>query len=365
MTSATTSRFGGFFSAKPQPTIQLPASQVKGDRLLTLDLGDALYPSGETETFSPAAYKNLQMNAEGTILRLQTAYKLQVAAINDITGERDAIREEKEESDLKAQCLQGKIEAMQLQDAEKTRLLAENDALIQELMAALTLEKRARAEENEAREKSIALVKAQAEQAERTRVNRSSTLSIDTIGEDLGISTGRRNRNRNSASSELSTESDAESGGGESVFSRSRSPTLTMNSTRTSSMLSSAGTSESTPEIRQATFARVVPNPLHPTANTPAFLPRPKTQQQKSTFQKLLSGMSSSPDEEKKDPYEGIGMGLEGCGNCRGKDASAAWDAVGLMRAENKGLKERIGELETSIEDALDLLRFGVMDPDS
>ena len=31
----------------------------------------------------------------------------------------------------------------------------------------------------------------------------------------------------------------------------------------------------------------------------------------------------------------------------------AAWDAVGLLRAENKGLKERIGTLEQGVEDVI------------
>ena len=32
-----------------------------------------------------------------------------------------------------------------------------------------------------------------------------------------------------------------------------------------------------------------------------------------------------------------------------------AWDTVGLLRAENRGLKERVGELEGCVEGALDL----------
>ena len=48
-------------------------------------------------------------------------------------------------------------------------------------------------------------------------------------------------------------------------------------------------------------------------------------------------------------------MGETGCENCRGKDSSVAWDTVGLLRAENKGLKERVGTLEGAVEGALDL----------
>lgn len=308
------------------------------------------------------------MNAEGTILKLQTAYKIQLGAVHEIAAERDAVKEEKEESDLKAQCLQGKIDAMMLQDAERTKQISEQEALIQGLVAELATEKRARAEEKEAREKSVALVKAQAEaQTKRQHINRSSTsnLSVDTTGEDLGFASARRNRDSAMSEISLGMESDIDvESGGESVFSRSRSPTLTMTSTTAASsamsMRSSLGTGQSTPELQQAAFARVVPNPsLHPTANTPIFLPRPKSVQQKSTFQKLLSGMGSSEDTVVNDKglYEDIGMGVDGCSNCRGKDSSAAWNAVGLMRAENKGLKERIGELEEGLDNALDILR--------
>jgi hypothetical protein len=54
--------------------------------------------------------------------------------------------------------------------------------------------------------------------------------------------------------------------------------------------------------------------------------------------------------------FSSIGMGETGCENCRGKDASVAWDAVGLLRAENKGLKDRVGTLEGAVEGALDLV---------
>jgi hypothetical protein len=32
-----------------------------------------------------------------------------------------------------------------------------------------------------------------------------------------------------------------------------------------------------------------------------------------------------------------------------------AWDTVSLLRAENRGLKERVGSLEGAVETALDL----------
>lgn len=338
----------GFFApkspSKSQQTVQIPA-ELNDDEFLTLDVTAALFPNGEPsaqDPFSPAAFKNLLMNAEGLLLKLQTAYKLRTLSLHELSAEKEAMSEELEEAETRAKCLKSQLDDMAHQMSIK-------DSSIAELAAELAAEKQARAEEKLAREQSIALVKARAERDVKRGSN--SNISIDTTGEDLDISgsgVGRRRMKRISGdSSSLST--DGESGSefeADSVFSRSRSPTFTMSS------VSVAGTIDSTPEIMQASFARVVPNP----GQNPG---RPKMRQQRSTFQKILSGMGSTAVEaeveRERDPYEGIGMGEEGCSNCRGKDASVAWDTVGLMRAENKGLKERVGSLEAAVEGALDL----------
>lgn len=335
----------GFFApkspAKSPQTVQIPA-ELNNDEFLTLDVTSALFPSGEPsaqDPFSPAAFKNLLMNAEGLLLKLQTAYKLRTLSLHEISAEKEAMSEELEEAETRAKCLKSQLDDMAHQMSMK-------DASIADLAAELAAEKQARAEEKLAREQSIALVKARAERDMQRGSN--SNISIDTTSEDLGISgpDGRRRKRISGDSSSLSI--DGESGSefeADSVFSRSRSPTFTMSS------VSVAGTMDSTPEIMQASFARVVPNP----GQNPG---RPKMTQQRSTFQKILSGMGSSNEtevENERDPYEGIGMGEEGCSNCRGKDASVAWDTVGLMRAENKGLKERVGNLEAAVEGALDL----------
>ncbi|PVH82368.1 hypothetical protein DL98DRAFT_414971 [Cadophora sp. DSE1049] len=319
----------GFFApkspSKSQQTVQIPA-ELNDDEFLTLDVTAALFPNGEPsaqDPFSPAAFKNLLMNAEGLLLKLQTAYKLRTLSLHEISAEKEAMSEELEEAETRAKCLKSQLDDMAHQMSMK-------DSSIADLAAELTAEKQARAEEKLAREQSIALVKARADRDMKRGSN--SNISIDTTGEDLGISGsgGRRRKRISGDSSSLST--DGESGSefeADSVFSRSRSPTFTMSS------VSVAGTMESTPEIMQASFARVVPNP----GQNPG---RPKMTQQRSTFQKILSGMGSSSE-------------AEGCSNCRGKDASVAWDTVGLMRAENKGLKERVGNLEAAVEGALDL----------
>ncbi|EKD20290.1 uncharacterized protein L3040_007298 [Drepanopeziza brunnea f. sp. 'multigermtubi'] len=322
-----------FFTArsptKQQHTVQMPAA-LNDDEFLTLNVTTALFPGGEpnaNDPFSPAAFKNLLMNAEGLLLKLQTAYKLRTISLHELSVEKSAMSEEMAEAETRARSLKSQLEDMAHQVSLK-------DSAIRELATELAAEKQAHAEEKAAR---------------HVAGRRGKHLSLDSTGEDLGIC--RRTRNRRSegeSSLEGEGESDAESAN--SVFSRSRSPTLTMSS------VSVVDTSSSTPEIMEASVARVVMNPGREVA-------RPAIQRPKSAFQKVYGGMGQSPLEEVRDQskgnfwdgiWDGIGMGEEGCVNCRGQDASVAWDAVGLMRAENKGLKERVEGLERAVEGALD-----------
>lgn len=338
--AATASRFN-FFSSPKTPsktqTIQLPSS-LNDDEFLTLDISAALFPSGEPnaqDPFSPAAFKNLLMNAEGLLLKLQTAYKLRTISLHDLSAEKEAMSEELEEAEMRAKALKSQLEEM-------AGRVTQSDSTIAELATELAQEKQKREDEREARERSIAVIRANGMKNKHHSSGASSLdLSISTKDEDLGFPRSKKWRNRVSAGSELNTEGESDTEE-DSVFSRPRSPTVT------SSSVSIAPTIDSTPEILQASFGRVVPNPSHGTQ-------RPKTLQQRSTFQKILTGMSSPPVEV-KDPFGEIGMGEEGCSNCRGKDASVAWDTVGLLRAENKGLKERVGCLEDAVDGALRIL---------
>jgi len=94
---------------------------------------------------------------------------------------------------------------------------------------------------------------------------------------------------------------------------------------------------------------------------------KPRTVQQRSTFQKILKGITapSSADSEagaRQGEFDGtdfdeqLGMAEQGCANCRGRDSSVAWDTVGLLRVENKGLKEQVQKLDRAVESALDVV---------
>lgn len=317
----TPSRFN-FFSQKPplKQSTQLPERIIQNDELLSLDIHAALMPNSSIQdALSPSCFKDLLTNAEGLLLRLQTAYKLRTLSLHELSGEKEAQDEELEEAETRAQCLKSQLEEM-------SDRVAEQDRVIEDLVEQLATEKQARAEEKQARMKSIALIQASREQ------------SPSEI-EDLGSSKKPRPRAWRQSGGSTSTEcdSDAEVGSPtDSVFSRSRSPAPTITSMLSSATCTSADT---TPEILQASFARVVS--LQPTSL--AQQQRPSPTSQPSTFQKILHGISAPSSAEL------------GCGNCRGGDAGVAWDTVSLLRAENRGLKERVGSLEGAVETALDL----------
>ncbi|KAE8441111.1 hypothetical protein EG329_005853 [Mollisiaceae sp. DMI_Dod_QoI] len=343
--TSAAARVANFFSSPKTPSrptaVQLPAD-LNHDEFLTLDIKAALFPSGvpsEQDPFSPAAFKNLLQNAEGILSRLQNAYKLRTLSLHELSAEKEALVEELEEAQTRTNLLKTSISDMGQQASEK-------DTTITELMTALTAEKQARADEKEARERSIAMVKARA-QRDAAKRGSTSDLSISTTGEDLGFSSPKWKR-QSGGTDFMEPDSDTESGAGESTFSRARSPVQSI-----------AGTTDSTPamtpEIIQASFGKMVPNPYR----TSGFEKRPKMVQQKSTFQKVLGRISTAQETvvgpEERDPYGRIGMGDDGCSNCRGQTSSVAWDTVGLMRAENKGLKHRVADLEKAVDEASDL----------
>lgn len=113
--SKATSRFN-FFSPKTpnKNTIQLPADMMNDDEFLSLDISQALFPHGENtqDPFSPASFKNLLMNAEGLLLKLQTAYKLRTLSLHEISADKSAIEDELEEATTRATCLRTQLEDM-------------------------------------------------------------------------------------------------------------------------------------------------------------------------------------------------------------------------------------------------------------
>ncbi|KAI8953976.1 hypothetical protein F4801DRAFT_535100 [Xylaria longipes] len=335
--SATQSRLGflassvtAFTSRMTSPTQPSPART--DDELCDLDIEAALFPASppspldsKGEAFSPAAYKNLQANATGLLHRMQDAYRQRTAALRELQAEREAQGEEMEEMELRARHFRTQLETMAAKAAEQ-------ETAMQKLVAELRAEKRARLQEEQQREKML----------------RAAAASDEGCNEDLCVDEDARKRWRASNStvkSELSIDfTDADSAESESIFSRSRSPTAMTIATENESCLEVPvqalllHTPSPSPSLRGASTTTLTLSP-----------PKPKAvkQQQLTAFQRLVKGISAGNES---------GGGVDGCRNCRGRDASVAWDTVSLLRDENIALKQRVAHLDVAVEGALDIV---------
>lgn len=295
-----------------------PVTVPHDEELMNLDIDSALFPGGsDGEAFSPAAYKNLQQTATGLLNRFQSAYQQRTIAYHELKSERGAEADEKEEAETRMQHLKLQLEDM-------ARKAAEHEAVIQSLMDELTREKKLRTEERQAREKGASLSEG------------------SSVSEDLNVEEDQRRRRKwrrsgGTNKSDVGFDTDEESVEEASVFSRSRSPTIA------TAMTDLSPVEPPVPQIKTP----VIVAPRTPRLPPPA--PSQHRQQpQMNTFQKLFKGISGDAAKDTD------ARGASSCRNCEGQDASIAWDTVNLLKDENKGLKERVGELEIAVEGALD-----------
>ncbi|KAK2013205.1 hypothetical protein LZ32DRAFT_530750 [Colletotrichum eremochloae] len=306
--SPSTSRFA-FFSSPFSKNIQPQIDPKQDEELLSLNIQNALFPPSSPthrDAFSPSAFKNLEATAVGLLTRFQSAYQRQDAALRELRTEKEAQAEESDEADTRIQHLRVQLENM----ASK---VAEQEQSMQQLIAELNAEKKARHEERMARERNRPLSEG------------------SSISEDLGVEEDMARRKwRKSAGFDTDEESVEDA----SVFSRSRSPTT------------------AAPSVFEGSIVEMSPSPQPPKVNT---LGPPKTSrssvqkpspQQANVFQKLMRGVTGDAANQ--------GGGPASCTNCRGQDQRAAWDTVSLLRDENRGLKHRVAELETCVDNALD-----------
>ncbi|KAG6364375.1 hypothetical protein INS49_005976 [Diaporthe citri] len=290
-------------------------TQAEHDELLNMKVEEALFPAGSPnskDTFSPAAYKNLQQQATGLLTKMQNAYRQKAQALSELEKEREADRDELEEAETRATHLKFQLEDM----AHKAN---EQERHMKQLMEELAAERRARADDQSMLKRLPTGLQSEAG---------------STISEDLGVDDAdemQKRKWRKSNGTDVSFETDDDSisfGEGESVFSRPRSPSA-------STFTTTRGGADTGSVIDMP-----LPTPTSTRGNVRSSVASSnrKSTSQMSTFQKLMKGIS----------------GDDGCRNCKGQDASVAWDTVGLLRDENKTLKSRVGELEDCLEGALD-----------
>ncbi|KAI4266966.1 MAG: hypothetical protein LQ337_008593 [Flavoplaca oasis] len=288
------SRFSLFSSKQTSPkTPQTPADVH--DSWHDLDVKTALLPASPTDPFSSSAFKDLQKNAEGLLTQLQTAYKQRSQALHDVLAEKETQAEEREGAEMRSRHLKLQIDDM-------TAKLAEQDKAMMDLVDRLAEEKMARRE---------------AEDAART---------IQAHVSQDGQLTPRSSKSRTSTASEMSIES-AESAA-ESLFSRhgAASPTLSMSSASTMNSPDSQSLFNQLPTSTDRYRDARSRNPGDPT----------KTPTDKFTSTTVQASQNVQQDTSQD---------------------SEAWGLVNILTLENKVLKTRLGQLESTVEDCLDMVK--------
>ena len=254
-----------------------------------MDVSAALFPNEPANPFSPASFKNLQQQAEGLLSRLQTAYKERTIALHDMTAEKETIAEESEGAVTRARHLKMQLDEM-------TAKFAEQDQAVMNLVDELAREKQARREDEEARKKTIRVVKDVASPSSgHCGLSRSNTIS------DSGFD----------------SEDDSSA---ESFFSRrngAHSPILSVSSVSTGNSPDAYRTQEFHVPASAAQLAHL----------------------------RLPQGQQTAK-----------GIPVHSCTNCEGVKASEAWGIVSILKEENEELKHRVGELEGALDGCLDVV---------
>ncbi|KIX10512.1 uncharacterized protein Z518_01595 [Rhinocladiella mackenziei CBS 650.93] len=251
-----------------KPTISQPCPDgAPVDELAQLDIREALFPHGYPDEFSPATFKNLQLNAEGTLCRFQQAYRDQRKSLRNVTSTKNVQADELE-------AAQTRNEHLKLQLEEMAERVAEREKTITDLRLQLKTQRQS-LDPHLSQQQSIRKISPESSTAEepnpRLKYCRNRSSDISTSGEsELG----------SDVSSVVSVFSEA---------------------------LSSAP-----------------------------------------------SRMTSIPSPVLKSSH--VAYSGDHCPKCHGLNASEAWDVVGMMKMESEALKQRISQLESAQDDALDFL---------
>lgn len=286
-----------------------PAQSAYDDDLVTMDVEEALFPHGlptDSDVFSPAAFKNLQQTSTGLLHRYQGAYQNRNAECRRLLADKVAAEDEKSESDMRTQHLKLQLEEM-------SRKAAETETFMRALMEELNREKKMRRQAQAALQPGLVDVQQEDVSVEYDQQTKTWRRSIEAYKTDH--------------SSDTDNDSLAES----SVFSRARSPSV-----------SKASSTD------MSSFDLAQHRPAYPDLTPPAHLIRHASTSSPSQnpFQRLLKNIAGEVEVKV----------VEECAKCHGQEASMAWDTANLMKDENRGLKNRVAELESALEGALDIV---------
>jgi hypothetical protein len=278
-------------NAAVPPPQQSPTYHNPDDELLNLNISQSLFPHGPADPLAPSSFHDLLTNAEALLSRYQTAYRQLSNDLGDAHAEQSAQDDELDEAETRARHLKMQLETMAARAADQ-------DEQMRTLMEDLAFEKKARQEEEAARKRSLALIRA-TPQCEHTSCQETARRHNRVSGSEISVDSGF----------ESETETDAAS-----VFSRN--------------CLSPTGTDRSF----------VLDNDIHDIT--------PKGRK----LQPLQRGSTYDKGREGK---VDIAKGGWGCANCQGGAQSAVWGRLAKEREENRTLRLRVETLEEAVDGAL------------
>ncbi|KAI9040653.1 uncharacterized protein KD926_007869 [Aspergillus affinis] len=313
----TSSNPFSFFGLKRQEESRTDLPEPAEDEFLNMDITAALFPPTSGGLNDQEAFDALRNNADSVIRRLQAAYKQRTFALHEALADKNEKQEELEETRTRVGHLKVQLDGM----AEK---VLQQEKAVKAMAEELEQEREMRRREDEARRRSVMLIR-----------------SSDDESSDLGgdLQTPKRSLKR-ASNATFTSDSGFDSGDeslSESVFSRREG------------VESPASTVAPSPNISQVTLSTPTTTPvqsqkeLKPTpASTPSSTPRP------SAYDRVLKGLASTGITSSWNSSK--------CQICHGVPASEAWSVMGILKEENKGLKDRLGELEMVIDDCLCLV---------
>ncbi|KAE8150717.1 hypothetical protein BDV25DRAFT_153895 [Aspergillus avenaceus] len=301
-----------FFGLKRQDnSSQLP--EPADDELLNLDITAALFPTGSGDLNDQEAVDVLKNNAELVIKRLQAAYKQRTFALHEALAEKSEKQEELEETRTRVGNLKVQLDGM----AEKVN---QQEIAMKALAEELEEERQSRQREDEARMRSIRLIRS------------SDDESVSDIGGDLQTPKHSMKRASNATFASDSGFDSGDESLAESVFSRRDGHE------------SPASTVAPSPSVSQVTLPAPVSTPQKELKPQPPATSSQTSTPRQSAYDRVIKGIASHWMNNSK------------CGICHGVPSSEAWSVLGILKEENKGLKERLGELEMVIDDCLSMI---------
>lgn len=319
----TTSRFS-FFS-KPSSVQERSSPRKPNEELMIVSIQAALFPTGQADSSSPAAFNNLVQNAERLLSRLQAAYKECTLSLQEMAIEKETQAEELEGCQMRARHLKLQLDNMTVKFAEK-------DQAMMNLVDELAREKQLRHQEQGILKRS----------ARPTTAFRAEPMYTD-VADSPVMHEVRRGSNISTLStiSDSGFESDEDSPINRisSKHQDAPSPSVSASSVSTASSHDISLLTSLPPSTIFYPSATAQPSRAKAPLSAPNLFPFP--------FAAHKSPASASP---LRNPFD------IGCAKCQGTQAAEAWNLVSILKDENRGLKERLGDLESSVDGCLGLV---------